>query len=122
MVVDPAALFNALQELIPLEIIAHLNSAGHLYLAGGAVRDYFAYKKFKYPELDFLVTGLELQQLLDILNRYGHAKLVGKSFAVIKFCPDHKNNAFYDFSLPSLHQEKNSTTLAKSCKITLLKK
>jgi tRNA nucleotidyltransferase (CCA-adding enzyme) len=56
-----------------------------IYLVGGIVRDYFLDKESK--DIDLLVTGLEIENIISILKPFGTIGEVGKSFAVIKFVP-----------------------------------
>lgn len=62
-----------------------LLKGGHVYIVGGAVRDYFLQKESK--DLDIVITGVQLDSILDILSTMGKIKEVGKSFGIIKFIP-----------------------------------
>ncbi len=80
------------------EIITAINSAGRLYEVGGAVRDriHFAldasgnldpkrFSQFQPDEVDYLVTGIPMNELAGLLKRFGRVELVGRSFGVLKF-------------------------------------
>jgi tRNA nucleotidyltransferase/poly(A) polymerase len=58
---------------------------GKIYSVGGAVRDEFLGKESK--DLDILITGVTLEQLEQILGKYGRVDAVGKSFGILKFKP-----------------------------------
>lgn len=84
---------------LPADIIRSLSSSGRIYEVGGAVRDRLRHslcpdsgridvrRFWAYPaeEVDYLVTGLPMEALLDILGRYGRVGLAGRAFGVIKF-------------------------------------
>jgi len=59
---------------------------GKIYSVGGAVRDEFLGLESK--DLDVLVTGIPLDQLQEILAKYGRVSLEGDSFAVLIFTPE----------------------------------
>lgn len=58
---------------------------GKIYSVGGVVRDEFLGKESK--DLDILISGVSLDNLENILKKYGKVDLVGKSFGIIKFKP-----------------------------------
>jgi tRNA nucleotidyltransferase/poly(A) polymerase len=58
---------------------------GKIYSVGGAVRDEFLGKESK--DLDVLITGIPMDQLEQLLGKYGRVDAVGKSFGVLKFKP-----------------------------------
>jgi tRNA nucleotidyltransferase (CCA-adding enzyme) len=83
---------------LPLDIIQSINSSGQLYEVGGAVRDRFRHslnplgnvdpeRFFRYQpdEVDYLVTGIPVDELTRLLKPFGRVELVGRSFGVIKF-------------------------------------
>lgn len=58
---------------------------GKIFSVGGAVRDEFLGKESK--DLDILITGVPMDNLEQLLKRFGKVDAVGKSFGVIKFVP-----------------------------------
>lgn len=66
---------------------------GTAYLVGGAVRDIFLEKDVY--DIDIEVHGLQLDQLSDLLSKFGYVNFVGKSFGVLKI--EHLD---IDWSLP----------------------
>lgn len=67
---------------LSLVIEALKKSGGRPLLVGGAVRDLFMGISVK--DLDIEVYGLSVQQLEKILQRFGHVRVVGKQFGVIR--------------------------------------
>jgi tRNA nucleotidyltransferase/poly(A) polymerase len=75
-----------LMSLQDLPFIAEIEQlGGKIYSVGGAVRDEFLGKESK--DLDVLITGVPMDQLEQILSKYGKVDAVGKSFGVLKFIP-----------------------------------
>jgi tRNA nucleotidyltransferase/poly(A) polymerase len=84
---------------LPVNIIKTINGSGQLYEVGGAVRDRLRYAmsldtgeidpvrfwRYRPGETDYLVTGMPMDELAAILERFGHVELVGKTFGVLKF-------------------------------------
>jgi tRNA nucleotidyltransferase (CCA-adding enzyme) len=68
-----------------------LGSAG-VFAVGGRVRDELVAElggpKPDHVDLDYLVTGIPMTELLASLSRAGTAELVGASFGVVKFATD----------------------------------
>jgi tRNA nucleotidyltransferase/poly(A) polymerase len=60
-----------------------LSSNVNVYLVGGLVRDSFLGIKAK--DIDLIVEGMPLDDLLKHLSIYGNVDVVGESFSVIKF-------------------------------------
>ncbi|MBU8921040.1 MAG: HD domain-containing protein [Bacteroidales bacterium] len=58
---------------------------GGLFLVGGIVRDILLGRAEEKVDADYLVTGIELERLIDILRPHGKIDFVGKSFGVLKF-------------------------------------
>ena len=63
-----------------------------IYVVGGAVRDEVladvGRPHVNRPDLDYMITGVPLDDLLERLAALGRAELVGASFGVIKFTRD----------------------------------
>lgn len=101
---------------LPAKIIEALNSRAQLYEVGGAVRDRIRYGldartgrldpgrfwAFHPEEIDYLVTGLPMEDLVSLLSEYGRTELVGKSFGVVKFRVEIQESKarLIDLSLP----------------------
>jgi tRNA nucleotidyltransferase (CCA-adding enzyme) len=81
-------------------LINVLPSAG-IYAVGGRVRDEVLAELGRpvdvEPNLDYLVTGTTLDEVIAALRPLGHAELVGSSFGVIKFSNAHGT---VDIALP----------------------
>lgn len=58
-------------------------AGGEIFLVGGAVRDRLMGRPSK--DADFLVRGIPIEALEEILARHGRVERVGKSFGVLKF-------------------------------------
>jgi len=69
-----------------------------LYLVGGTVRDMFLGVNANSLDEDYLASGIELDDLVRRLERFGSVSLVGKSFGVIKFTPPSERSV--DISMP----------------------
>src|SRR5688500_3282830 len=77
-------------------ILAETPALEHAYLAGGCVRD--ALLGCEPKDFDIEVFGIDYQELVVALSRWGKTDLVGRSFGVVKlFLQD---GAEYDFSVP----------------------
>lgn len=70
-------------------------NGGKLYTVGGAIRDEIM--GIKPKDIDFLVTGIPLSNLSDILSELGKVNEVGKSFGIVKAVIDGEE---YDFAIP----------------------
>ena len=57
---------------------------GRAFLVGGIVRDMLLYGKVDYHDVDVEIYGLTIEQLENILNKYGEVNCVGKSFGILK--------------------------------------
>ena len=85
---------------LPQELVNQIHNQGKLYEVGGAVRDLLLTGQ-ETAEKDFLITGIPLDQLTELLKKFGKVDLVGKSFGVIKFTPFSKTERItYDIALP----------------------
>lgn len=76
---------------------------GRIYEVGGCVRDSLLHRHVELKDRDYLVCGVPLARLQDILRRYGRVDPVGKSFGVLKFTPfvdSHEAAVTYDIALP----------------------
>ena len=65
------------------------------YLVGGCVRDALLGRPIK--DFDLEVFGVDYEQLVHALRRWGRADLVGRSFGVVKLTTA---EGTYDFALP----------------------
>lgn len=72
---------------------------GHLYRVGGCVRD--AVLGITPKDIDYLVTGLSLEQVQAAVSGLGHASEVGRSFGIVTAFIDGES---YDFALPRIEQ------------------
>lgn len=78
-------------------------SEGSMYEVGGCVRDSLLNRKLDSKDRDYLVCGITLPRLQEILMRHGRVDTVGKSFGVVKFTPFNggsETGATCDISLP----------------------
>jgi len=76
---------------------------GRVYEVGGCVRDSLLRHPVSAKDRDYLVCGLAIDRLQEILGRHGRVDLVGRSFGVIKFTPHDDEispSPTYDVSLP----------------------
>ena len=78
---------------LPLILKAIEADEGHAYFVGGMVRDMLIGLPIK--DIDIEVHGLTEEQLAQILQKFGHVDLVGKSFGVLKV-----HGIDIDWSLP----------------------
>ena len=74
------------------------SKGGKVYQIGGAVRDELIGKISK--DLDLLVTGIETDELQDLLSQHGKVDAVGKSFGILKFQPTGQSGEPLDISVP----------------------
>lgn len=77
------------------------NAGGKIYSVGGAVRDKFLGKDSK--DLDILITGLPLDDIGEIISKYGTVNNVGKSFGIIKF-KEYGSDEDIDIAIPRTEQ------------------
>jgi tRNA nucleotidyltransferase/poly(A) polymerase len=68
---------------------------GDVYAVGGYVRDLI--RKHPSPDVDILVAGRPLEEIVRKLERHGRVDLVGKSFGIIKVT---RRGKTYDVALP----------------------
>lgn len=95
------------------EIVQEIVREGRLFEVGGCVRDSLMGRACDLKDRDYLVTGIPLERLEQILRRHGRVDLVGRSFGVLKFTPfsrarDGQEAVTYDISLP--RSEKSTGT------------
>ncbi len=74
-------------------------AGGKVYQVGGVVRDTLL-GLTEHKDHDYLVTGLPLDELQELLSGLGHVDLVGKSFGVLKFKPHGYQGEAFDIALP----------------------
>jgi tRNA nucleotidyltransferase (CCA-adding enzyme) len=77
-------------------ILAETPALARSFLAGGCVRDWLLGVPCK--DFDIEVFGLDYEQLVAALSRWGRTDLVGRSFGVVKLTT--RDGATYDFSIP----------------------
>jgi len=80
------------------DAVADILKRGRLYEVGGAVRDSLLHGEFTSKDRDYLVTGIEYDELTRLLARHGRVDLVGRSFGVIKFT-QLKNDTSHTFDI-----------------------
>jgi tRNA nucleotidyltransferase (CCA-adding enzyme) len=79
-----------------LEIASKVEALnGTMYIVGGWVRDFLL--GAVSLDFDLEVYGLEVQQLNDILESFGQASQVGKSFGIVTL---HRAGRHFDFAFP----------------------
>lgn len=71
-------------------IIVEILKRGKVYEVGGIVRDRIISPVLPDEDADYLVTGIPMDDLIELLKNYGKVDLVGRSFGVIKFTPSKK--------------------------------
>ncbi|MEA3296834.1 MAG: CCA tRNA nucleotidyltransferase [candidate division Zixibacteria bacterium] len=83
------------------EAVESILDRGRIYQVGGAVRDRFLHRTISSKDLDYLITGIEYDELTHLLKNYGRVDLVGQSFGVIKFTQYENGEPItFDISLP----------------------
>lgn len=104
----PRTLTNKLRKLANAErlrkIILRIPDA-EVFLVGGAVRDLLL--KRPLGDLDFVVRGVPLTKLQQLLKRHGEVNLVGKNFGVLKFQPKGAKQEI-DIALPRTEHAFNT--------------
>jgi tRNA nucleotidyltransferase (CCA-adding enzyme) len=76
---------------------------GDIYAVGGFVRD--TLRGIASEEVDMLIQGHPLEEIIEKLKPQGKVDLVGRSFGVIKFTVDDKT---YDIALPRKEEPKEN--------------
>jgi tRNA nucleotidyltransferase (CCA-adding enzyme) len=85
------------------DTIEKILEKGKIYEVGGGVRDKLISPILPDVDKDYLVTGIPLEELCQILSKFGKIDLVGKCFGIIKFSPRKKEGETaqtYDIALP----------------------
>ncbi|MBD3217846.1 MAG: HD domain-containing protein [candidate division Zixibacteria bacterium] len=84
------------------KVVDEILKYGNLYEVGGCVRDSLLGMGIAEKDRDYLVTKIEFEKLVEVLEKYGHVDLVGKSFGVIKFTASNNGaeRITYDIALP----------------------
>lgn len=90
-------MINFVEAPVRAALRAILASGAEVYLVGGAVRDHLLGRVSK--DQDFLVCGMHMDRLADLLSALGTANVVGQSFGVLKYRPFGSDRE-YDFALP----------------------
>lgn len=81
-----------------------VRAGGKPYIIGGSVRDEIIYKtRDASKDVDFVVCGLPLEKIAEILSHMGKVNLVGKVFGVVKATIDGEE---YDFAIPRTKEVK----------------
>lgn len=75
-----------------------ITQGAEVFLVGGSVRDELLGKSVK--DLDLVVRGVAMEDLISALKKHGQTNLVGKSFGVIKFRPKEAVETELDIALP----------------------
>ncbi|HBV33524.1 TPA: hypothetical protein DIC39_03840 [Patescibacteria group bacterium] len=86
--------------------LLHQNAGASIYLVGGAVRDILLKRSTK--DFDLVATGIAGPKLERWLKRHGQVVLVGKTFGVYKFIPQHWSLEEIDIALPRLDHSLKS--------------
>ncbi len=92
-----------IQWKLPQLLQNKLEARGKIYFVGGYIRDKLI--GIERTDQDILVIGIASDELVKILQEYGFAEWVGKSFSVIKF---HYGGQIYDISIPSRRTAEDS--------------
>ena len=94
-------ILKASLDIITSELRQDVKSmGGKIYQIGGAVRDEFLGKVSK--DLDLIITGIDLDELQELLTKHGKVNLVGKSFGVLKFNPTGEEGEPVDIVVPRI--------------------
>lgn len=87
------------------DYIEYLNKFSNIetYIVGGAVRNYL-YNKFhnseiKIKDYDYLIRGINQNDLIEILEKIGIVKEVGQSFGIVLFKP-FNSDEHIEFAIP----------------------
>src|SRR3989344_5128879 len=86
-----------------------------IFLVGGAVRDLLLNRSTK--DFDFVVRGVNKNELQKFLARHGKVNLVGKHFGVFKFRPKNWTGEEIDIALPRTEHSLNFSGAYRDFKI-----
>jgi tRNA nucleotidyltransferase/poly(A) polymerase len=99
----PIKLQHIISALRDEEWIEALDTLGDTFLVGGCVRD--AYRNKPVKDIDLIVDGASMDDILEILKPFGRVDEVGESFAVIKFRPVGHTGEDYDIAVPRIERK-----------------
>lgn len=74
------------------------SAGGEVFEVGGTVRDRL--QGLPHKDKDYLVTGVPLEKLSELLRAKGAVTFVGKSFGVLKFSPFNEPGVIIDIAIP----------------------
>ena len=94
----PQQLQILLRSLESTEWVQVLMNLGDVYVVGGCVRDAYLNKTIK--DVDLVVDGTTLDVIKNVLKPFGTTKIVGESFAALKFRPHGYEGEDYDIVVP----------------------
>ena len=83
-----------------------ISGRGSIYEVGGAVRDRLLELSGAEADIDYLVCGIPMDELIALLRKTGRVDVVGKSFGVIKYTEfskdanGNKTSQTFDIALP----------------------
>ena len=83
-----------------------IRAGGKPYIVGGAVRDEMLPDTPASKDVDFLITGMELKKIAQVLKSLGQVKEVGKAFGVVKAVIDGEE---FDFAIPRTGERKTGS-------------
>ena len=82
---------------------AIIQAGGEPFIVGGAVRDSFIEGTPESKDIDFIVTGLPLDEIEEVLSPLGSVSQVGKSFGVVIANVDGED---FDIAIPRTGEKK----------------
>lgn len=91
------------KETIQKIVSAIASAGGKAYIVGGAVRDKHIAGQPASKDVDFLVTGLQREEIVAAVAHLGKAKEVGEAFGVVTARIDGED---FDFALPRTEEKK----------------
>lgn len=89
-------------EPLAKQVLDALMEQGRVYLVGGIVRDMLLYHETDYHDVDVEIYDLEIDEVENILKRFGKVDCVGKCFGVFKL----DQLPHFDFALPRIEYKK----------------